>query len=236
MPNPLIISLAILPGILLAWWMMRQDKYEQENRWFLLLAFGIGMLITVPAMWLETWLAELGFDDPEHFGKILFFAFIGVALVEEALKAIGILVFPFFQPFFNEPIDGIVYTVMVGLGFATLENVLYADRFGLETVILRAFTAVPAHAAFSVIMGFFIGKAKMEDSGKRWILFAQGIGLAVLVHGFYDFFILQSLYSWLIIFAIVVLFASAYLARRMILMHQEISPFRQPIKDSGLNP
>ncbi|MEO1713290.1 MAG: PrsW family glutamic-type intramembrane protease, partial [Bacteroidota bacterium] len=171
MPNPLIIALAILPGIFLAWWMMRQDKYERENRWHLLIAFGIGMLITVPAMWLETWLANFGFDDPAHFGKILFFAFIGVALVEEALKAIGVLIFPFFQPFFNEPIDGIVYTVMVGLGFATLENVLYADRFGLETVILRAFTAVPAHAAFSVIMGFFIGKAKMETSQKRWLLF-----------------------------------------------------------------
>ncbi|MEM1220609.1 MAG: PrsW family glutamic-type intramembrane protease, partial [Bacteroidota bacterium] len=103
-------------------------------------------------------------------------------------------------------------------------------------IILRAFTAVPAHAAFSVIMGFFIGKAKMESTPKRWLFFAQGVGLATLVHGFYDFFILQSLYSWLIIFAIVVLFGSAYLSRRMILLHQEGSPFREPASDAGINP
>lgn len=234
MYNSLIIALAILPGLILSWWMMRLDKYEQENRWFLLIAFAIGMAITAPAMWIETSLANMGFDNASNFWAILFFAFIGVAMVEEALKAIGLLAYPFFRGFFNEPIDGIVYSVMIGMGFATLENVLYADRFGLETVILRAFTAVPAHGAFSVIMGYFFGQARFDEA-RRWSLIAKGLGFTVLTHGFYDFFILQELYSWLIIFAIVILFVSVYLARQMIISHQENSPFKST-SDADLHP
>ena len=63
---------------------------------------------------------------------------------------------------FNEPMDGIVYGVVVSLGFATLENFYYvyllADYFettSLALAVSRAFSAVPAHAVFGVFMGYF---------------------------------------------------------------------------------
>ncbi|MBK7649981.1 MAG: PrsW family intramembrane metalloprotease [Flammeovirgaceae bacterium] len=34
---------------------------------------------------------------------------------------------------FNEPFDGIVYSVMVGMGFATFENILYVVEGGIGT-------------------------------------------------------------------------------------------------------
>ena len=58
--------------------------------------------------------------------------------------------------------DGIVYAVMIGMGFATLENIIYASRFGLETTLFRAFTAVPAHGVFAAIMGYYIGVGKVR--------------------------------------------------------------------------
>ena len=225
---PLLILLALLPGLAICFLIFRMDKYEKEKSLPLIISFVIGMAITIPVMFIEESAANLNFRNPDGFWTTIYIAFIAVALVEEAFKFGGLMAFPYHRPFFNEPMDGIIYSVMIGMGFATLENVLYADRFGLETALVRAFTAVPAHAAFAVILGYFVGLAKF-DPKNRVLLLLKGYGVAFVVHGIYDFFILQSLYSWLIIFAMVVLGVSVYFARRMILDHQDNSPFRQEV-------
>ena len=50
--------------------------------------------------------------------------------------------------------DGIVYGAVASLASRDLENVMYCIDGGMQTVVLRAFTAVPAHAAFGAIMGY----------------------------------------------------------------------------------
>ena len=50
------------------------------------------------------------------------------------------------------------------MGFATMENISFANRFGLETVLLRAFTAVPAHLVFGVVAGYYVGLAKFDHA------------------------------------------------------------------------
>lgn len=223
---PLLILLAILPGLLVCYLIFRLDKYEQEPKLPLLISFALGMVITLPVMFLEEWAAEVGWDAPDRFLPTLLFAFVGVALVEELFKFAALMAFSYHRPFFNEPMDGILYTVMIGMGFATLENILYADRFGLETALVRAFTAVPAHAAFAVLMGYYVGLAKF-DKANRLILLLKGLGWAILVHGIYDFFILQAMFDWLILFALVVLIVSTIFARKMIIAHQNNSPFKE---------
>ena len=91
-------------------------------------------------------------------------AFIVVALVEEFSKYIIVKYYAQNNREFNEPFDGIVYAVMVSMGFAALENVLYVYQYGSSTGITRAFTAVPAHATFGILMGYFMGKAKFSKN------------------------------------------------------------------------
>jgi RsiW-degrading membrane proteinase PrsW (M82 family) len=151
-----------------------------------------------------------------------------VAFIEEVAKSCCLFIFPYFNKWFNEPMDGIVYSVMIGMGFATVENIFYAYSNGLETVLVRAFTAVPAHAVFAIISGYYVGLAKFNKE-KRIQLILTGLGLAILVHGVYNFFLLQELYEWLSIFAIVTLFISYQFAKRMIELHQKSSPFYAPV-------
>ena len=47
---------------------------------------------------------------------------------------------------FNCLFDGVIYAVFASLGFAALENVLYAFSYGMETVLMRAVTSVPLPA------------------------------------------------------------------------------------------
>lgn len=117
---------------------------------------------------------------------------------------------------------------MVSMGFATLENVLYAGKFGFQTTLLRAFTAVPAHASFAIIMGYFTGRSKFAfPSARKWQLIAMGLFIPVGVHGIYDFFILQEYYEELLVLALFILGTSIYIATRLIKEHQENSPFKE---------
>jgi RsiW-degrading membrane proteinase PrsW (M82 family) len=92
------------------------------------------------------------------------------------------------QPEFDEPFDGIVYAVMVSMGFATIENIGYVMQHGLATAFLRMFLSVPAHAAFAVLMGYYVGRAKFHPGG-RFSNLMKGLWLAVLFHGLFDFFL-----------------------------------------------
>jgi RsiW-degrading membrane proteinase PrsW (M82 family) len=221
----LLLILAILPGLMVCYFIFQADKYEKEDKKDLAIAFGLGALSTLPAWQLESWMHQLGLDETTHIGKTLFFSFIVVGLGEELFKLAFLLPFAFWKRFFNEPMDAIVYAVMVAMGFATVENLLYAGRMDVPTMVVRAFTAVPAHAAFAVITGYFIGFSYLRQE-VRWQLIARGLAIAAVLHGTYDFFILIESYEWLGGLALVALALSIYYSRRLIQLHQEGSPFK----------
>jgi len=218
------IILAIVPGILICYLIFRFDRHEREKLLPLAICFILGVAVTFPAMQIESFADRKGIVESPDFWMTMFLSFIVVALTEELMKFICLMAYPYHRPFFNEPLDGIVYAVMIGMGFATLENILYAGRFGLDTMAVRAFTAVPAHGAFGAIAGYFVGRAKF-DKANQIKLIAFGLLSAVGLHGLYDFFILQQHYEWLISFSTLTLAGSIYLSYRMIKEHQENSPF-----------
>jgi len=91
---------------------------------------------------------------------------------------------------FNEVMDGIVYGVAAGLGFATVENIFYVLGFGtISTALVRAFMSVPSHAAYGGIMGFYLGMAKpfsLTSKQHERKLILTGLTIAILLHGLYD--------------------------------------------------
>ena len=226
MNNILLTTLAILPGLLISFWIFRADKYDREPVVHLLICFVLGMVSTIPAIALEQYAQSLGLNEDGSMWEVFVFAMLGVALIEEACKYVFLFVYPYRRSFFNEPMDGIVYMVLIGMGFATLENIFYAQEYGIQTVIVRAFTAVPAHAAFAVIMGYYAGLAKFDSKNRFWLFFL-GLFLATLLHGMYDFFLMQNDYPSLMGFALVALWIGIRYARRMIKLHQQSSPFKE---------
>ncbi len=222
----LLIAAATLPSMAIAYWIYQQDTHEKEPKKMLLWAFLCGCASTIPAIIGQTFFKHL-----ENHGSLLqtaIFAFGVVALTEELSKYLLLRRFIYPKKDFNEPIDGIVYGVMVGLGFATLENLLYvfnANNNGLSTALGRAFTAVPAHAAFGVLMGAYIGLAKFFPE-KRTIYTFIGVGLAVFFHGAYDFFLMQQVYEGMAIMAMFTLVWGIMMSRRLIKVGQVLSPFK----------
>lgn len=231
--NSILISIiAVIPGLVIAFFVYRMDKFEKESPLHLVLSFVLGMLATLPSMYLEKLGTHLGWEQSGNIGLIFLFAFLVVGFSEEITKYISLLIYPFPSRFFNEPFDGIIYAVMIAMGFATVENLMYADRFGLETILVRAFTAVPAHAVFAIFSGYYVGLAKF-DKVKRWKYLALGILVPIFLHGLYDFFILQESHEWLMVMATLTLYVSAYFSWKLIKRHQRNSPFNN-INDTAI--
>ncbi len=234
----LLLAAATLPSMAIAYWILKQDRYEKEPSRMLLWAFLCGCLSAIPAVIFQTFFKHL--ENPNSLFDTAIFAFGVVGLSEEGSKYLLLRRFIYPQKDYNEPIDGIVYGVMVGLGFATLENVMYvmnAGANGFSTALGRAFTAVPAHAAFGVLMGAYVGLAKFIPE-KAMIYTFIGVGLAVFFHGLYDFCLMQQVYEGMAVLAIFTLIWGIIMSRRLIRAGQEVSPFRNtetpaPIAESS---
>jgi RsiW-degrading membrane proteinase PrsW (M82 family) len=155
----------------------------------LVISFVLGMAATIPAL-LTQMLAEDVRTEPWRHSILSYawYAFIIVALSEEGSKFLVLRFYAYPQRTFREPFDGIIYSVMIGMGFATVENIEYVHQFGLETGFSRFFLAIPAHASFAVLMGYPMGKAKFTPRHRVWLM-GQGLLVAVLFHGSYDFFL-----------------------------------------------
>ena len=155
----------------------------------LVISFVLGMAATIPAL-LAQMLAEDVRTEPWRHSILSYawYAFIIVALSEEGSKFLVLRFYAYPQRTFREPFDGIIYSVMIGMGFATVENIEYVHQFGLVTGFSRFFLAIPAHASFAVLMGYPMGKAKFAPRHRVWLM-CQGLLVAVIFHGSYDFFL-----------------------------------------------
>ncbi len=230
------LLLAILPGIAISIYIYYRDIHEKEPRRFIISCFVFGMLSTIPAIFLEEFGTGLGFTESPNILITFIFAFVVVAGSEELVKFLFLRYYIYPHNEFDEPFDGILYTVMIGMGFATLENILYVSSFGTPTAIVRMFTAVPAHAAFAVIMGYYVGMAKhVKDKGKETRYLAYGFIGAVILHGTYDFFLFQENFPALASLAFVALLAGIYYSRLLIKHHQDNSPHKKKNLDIAEN-
>ena len=185
-----LLLITILPSILIVLYFVKSDKF-QEPKNEILKVFFLGVLISIPAYILNTYLGEFFYNNTKVSESIIS-SFLTAAPVEEGLKLSILYYFVYKMKDFNEPMDGIVYGICVSLGFATLENFYYvyllADYFAetpMSIAILRSFSAVPAHAVFGVFMGYFFMKYSFIKKGDS-LLFAFLVPF--VLHGCYNLF------------------------------------------------
>ncbi len=186
----IVFALAVLPALILVYYVYTQDKLQREPTKNLVKAFFYGggsvfasLLISVPFM-------KMGLFPQEIHTTIDAFrtAFFGAAIPEETAKLVLLWLFLRKCKDFDERMDGIVYAVCVGMGFAAFENLEYVIGAGSQWVTVglsRSLTAIPGHFGFAVVMGYFFSLYYFDSyraplAGlKMWLY-------PVLLHGTYD--------------------------------------------------
>jgi len=208
-----LIILALAPVAIIAGYIYFRDKYEKEPIKLLLLALLLGGLTVIPILFVEQFFHQY----TELFPKIIsaaWNAFVVAAFSEELFKFLALFLLIWKNPEFNEKFDGIVYAVFISLGFAAVENVLYVLGGGIGTGIMRAITAVPAHAIFGVTMGFYFGLAKFYPQ-KRNQLLVKAFFFPIALHGIYDFILMTGI-QWLTgVFFLFVIFLYVFALKRL---------------------
>ncbi|MFB5191221.1 PrsW family glutamic-type intramembrane protease [Alicyclobacillus fastidiosus] len=181
------VALAIIPGLLLLVFIYTRDQLHPEPKRQVFRLFILGAAIVLPAGVIERLMMNSrGFTEGGIEGRLIT-AFFVAGMIEEFLKASIFDRGVYQSHLLRRPVDCIVYAAAIGLGFATVENVMYVTSSGLMTAIVRSVTAVPAHFMFAIIMGYWFSKAKFQGSPK-----VLAYIIPACVHGIYDTFALSS--------------------------------------------
>ncbi|MDB5227600.1 MAG: YpdC [Bacteroidota bacterium] len=220
------ILITIAPALAICWYVFHKDRYEKEPVWLVILAFCLGILSVFPAV-IGSLIGGKLFSVSGNFINTGLYAFLVVALSEELAKFFFLRYVVFKRREFNEPYDGIVYAMMIGMGFAAFENVLYLSQDGIGVVLFRMITAIPAHAIFAVSMGYHVGLAKF-DLTHRDELMGKGLIYPVLLHGTYDFLLMQQNIPALSAFAFIGLYFCIKNVRYILEQSNNQSPFKMP--------
>jgi RsiW-degrading membrane proteinase PrsW (M82 family) len=207
MSYPLYIFFGVLPSLIWLLFYLRKDSHPESNQMVLKIFF-YGILAALPAILLEMGILKV-FTELKLSLILLTFlnVFIGIALVEELLKYLVVRKKVLDHPEFDEPIDVMLYMIIAALGFAAAENILILFSLGpaflfgevFTISVLRFLGATFLHALCSGTLGYFLALSIFETK-KRSVLLIIGVGIATLLHGLYNFSImeLERIFSWLI--------------------------------------
>ena len=221
-PNLLLIAAAVIPAVLLLFYVYKKDRLEKEPASLLGVLLLQGIISTALAAYAERIGARVlsaFFSDDSLMYQLLFY-FPVVGLAEEGFKFLLLKWRTWKSPHFNCQFDGVVYAVFVSLGFALWENIDYVVIYGLHAALLRAVTAIPGHACFGVFMGAWYGLAKSHErhGNARYSQICLRLSLLcpVLLHGVYDFIAVSDRPGTLSVFVgfIAIMFLAAYLTVR----------------------
>lgn len=189
----LIIAIALVPALIWLLFFLKEDEHP-EPAILLIKTFAMGMLASVPALVLQIIIQKL-FNDPATTFSSTFFFF---AAAEEVFKFLGVYAIVNNNPDFDEPVDGMIYMVMAGLGFATVENlfIIFAlmrlsGGTGLidasQEIVLRLVGATLLHVLASAIVGYYWSKGLVKNN--KWHFILIGLIIAIFVHGVFNYLV-----------------------------------------------
>jgi len=201
MVYPFYLILGVLPSLIWLCFFLRKDVHPESSRMILKIFFW-GMLSAIPAALIEIGFSEalLKFEIKEWILVSVLYWFLGIALVEEIIKYLVVRNEVLNDPEFDEPVDAILYMIIAALGFAALENILifwpgqksFTPISGSLAMdfFFRFIGPTFLHALCSGVVGLFLGLAffKKELRSKLTIL---GLIIAILLHGLYNFSIME---------------------------------------------
>lgn len=202
----LSVIAGILPALIWLLFWRREDARRPEPKKLILLAFIAGGLAVPLVIPFQKYIAEnlLGGmqikDVMPSFGSEVILAIIAWAFIEEFMKFLLASISILWNKNVDEPIDPMIYLITVAVGFSAVENILFILTPILDgnivnsllTSNLRFIGASLVHIASSALVGFFLALSFYNSRSVRSVYALLGLILASLLHGLFNFFIIQG--------------------------------------------
>ena len=183
-----------------------RDEYKKEPLIALLLAVMFGVFSAYILI-----LGGLAEYDSIRYGFVKWHecwstGFLLCAIPAEVTKFGALSLFLFFNKYYDEYVDAVVYSVCVALGFIGIMNGWYLYNNEVNQLVrglLSAFVLIPAHFTIGTVMGYFFALAKLCH---RVYFYLLALVAAIIVDGCFSSLLLWIDYqASLYVVAIIVL-------------------------------
>ena len=206
-----ILAFLILPGLFWLYLFSGNPKLFHSPKNALLPVFGMGILVSIPAITIEYFCVLVG-KLVETKLTVFITTFFIIAPVEEYLKSLAVDIAGYHREEKGTPVQVLSWYCAAAIGFASIENVLYFLVFGSQVFFYRLLITTIAHVACSGIIALFLGK-HLKKSGELGG-FAKGYVIASVLHGAYDFCLNLypiTIWFWVPVFLILVSYLESML-------------------------
>lgn len=181
----------IIPAIIWLWFWLREDEHPEPKK-LITLALIAGAFIVPFVVPLQKFAFELYSEKS--------FAIVAVcALVEEIYKYAAALILILWRKDVNEPIDYVIYMIMIAIGFSAFENILYMYRIAVEEgayhsmlngsfrFLGASLVHIVSSATVGAFMAFSFGRSRFRELLYGFI----GLSTATVLHAYFNFSILK---------------------------------------------
>lgn len=181
----------LIPALFWVWFWLREDSRKPEPYFLIAISFIAGMAVVPMALPLQKVALEL------YSGSNVILVWV---IVEELLKYAVALAIVFWNREVDEPIDMVIYMIVLALGFAALENALFIFNplvMGayLDSVLTGGFRFLGAtllHVLASGTIGVFLALTYYKSKVTQAIAGTVGLFIAIVLHALFNFFIMDA--------------------------------------------
>lgn len=192
----------LIPALFWVWFWLREDSKHPEPYFLITISFIAGMAVVPMALPLQK--AAIGLYSETNIILIW-------VIIEELLKYAVALALVFWNRDVDEPIDMVIYMIMVALGFAALENALFVynpleNKDYLDSIFTGSFRFLGAtllHVLASGTVGVSLALAYYKPKFIQVIAGTTGLFIAIVLHTLFNFFIMKASGEILIVFLFV---------------------------------
>lgn len=227
------VMLGFAPGVFWLWLIYQRDRYIPAPVHLVVRTFLWGVAVSVPVVLAESLLLFVaGFDfegdlteEQLALPQVAYVSFVVAGMTEEMAKYLVLKKTVYGSLYFRQPLDGVIFSAAVALGFASIENVGYIASFGAAIILVRGPISTVAHVLFSTWFGYALGARKLGRIQPQAPILS--LMAAMALHGVFDFLLMadQSYVPWAF-----VLFAAIGLLFILILrVSQRQSPYRHKV-------
>ncbi len=209
-PVKLIITVlvAFIPAIIFTIIIRYSEKFEREPWGSIGQAFMWGGTISIVAVLLIRGFIRIYFEKhyPEIASDAQYMSFIIVCIitpiVAELVKPIGLL---FVRADLDEAEDGLIYGLVIGLGFTATENLLFgmflAPLYGIAmfvgVVIMRSLSVMFIHSGTTALSCYGITRAmKVRHKTGSFFAFPLFLLAAIGIHAAFNYIVFMGMFNF----------------------------------------
>ena len=193
----IIFFAAFMVSFAWLYYMRLFDFYNREKWSHILLVFFLGGVFTNLCLPLYDFSRiVLDFNISGEALNDFVYSTIVIGGAEELVKFLPWFLFGYLSGKLKEPFDYVLYASVSALGFAFVENFTYFENYG--NITIRAMVTSVAHMFDAVIIAyaFVVARYRLpKGSPYKILVIIAGFILAMLAHGFYDFWLISNAVS-----------------------------------------